>query len=39
MKKLALIPLLFVFCSDAPKIHFPEPTSRTVLAELFTEDG
>jgi len=39
MKKLALIPLLFVFCSDAPKVYFPEPTSRIVLAEMFTEDG
>lgn len=39
MKKLFLIPLVFIFCSDAPVVKFPEPTARTVLAELFTEDG
>lgn len=39
MKKLLIFPLLFIFCSDAPKINFPEPTSRIVLAEMFTEDG
>ncbi|MEO0141994.1 MAG: hypothetical protein ABIL70_03685 [candidate division WOR-3 bacterium] len=40
MKKTVLIPILFVvLCSDAPKIKFPKPTARIVLAELFTEDG
>ncbi len=39
MKKLIILPLFFIFCSDAPKLNFPEPTSRIVLAEMFTEDG
>jgi len=40
MKKIIpFLPLLFIVCSEAPKIEFPEPTNRVVLAELFTEDG
>ncbi|MEO0092575.1 MAG: hypothetical protein ABIK61_07690 [candidate division WOR-3 bacterium] len=32
------LPLLFIFCSDAPRI-LPTPTNRIVLAEFFTTDG
>ncbi|MEO0074653.1 MAG: hypothetical protein ABIK31_00890 [candidate division WOR-3 bacterium] len=35
---LLLLPLFFVFCSEAPRI-LPTPTNRVVLVEFFTEDG
>lgn len=40
MKKIILLtlPLLFIFCSEAPRI-LPTPTNRIVLAEFFTHDG
>jgi hypothetical protein len=42
-KRILFIPLavaiLFLsICSKAPEVEFPEPTNRTVLAELFTEE-
>ncbi len=38
MKKLILIPLFFLACSEAPNV-LPKPTDRIVLAEFFTDDG
>ncbi len=41
MNRLFLImclSLLYVACSQAPVVEFPEPGDRVVLAELFTED-
>lgn len=35
---LFILPVLFVFCSEAPRI-LPTPTNRIVLAEFFTQDG
>jgi len=35
---LYVLPLLFIFCSEAP-IILPTATNRIVLAEFFTEDG
>ncbi len=42
-KHILFVPLLAILlilsiCSKAPVVDFPEPTDRTVLAELFTED-
>ena len=41
LKSLPLLAVstIFIRCSEAPEIHLPEPSNRTVLAEFFTEDG